>query len=64
MERFWDLWERIRKDRKHTGVIIEMTRSKTLVNLLQLLREGAITLEDLDEFSKELQMAVRFFIES
>ena len=60
-ERFWDLWERIRKDRKHTGVIIEMTWSKTIANLLQLLREGVIPLEDLNEFSEKLQMAISFF---
>lgn len=63
-DRFWELWDRIRKDRKHTGVIIEMTRSKTIVNLLQLIREGAITMDDLHEFSEDLQKAVRFFIKS
>ena len=53
---FWELEERIWKDKKKTGVIIRgMSRSKMWEHILDLLLEGAITLEDLSEFSEDLQ---------
>lgn len=33
------------------------------VNIVDLIREGAITLDDLAEFSEELQEQVRFLVE-
>lgn len=53
---FWELEERIRKDKKKTGVIVRgMSRSKMWVHMLNLLREGVIMLEDLSAFSEDLQ---------
>lgn len=62
-ERFWQLWERIKEDRKCTGVIAQMSRSRVIFNLADLVGEGVITLEDLSEFSEELQERVRFIVE-
>lgn len=62
-EKFWKLEKRIKKDRKKTGVQLEMKRSKLIENILSLLNEGAIQLEDLEEFSDGLKETIRFFVE-
>ena len=54
-ERFWAVEERIRNDRKKVAVRAEMRRSEMLFSIVSLIREGAITLEDLDGFSEELR---------
>ena len=42
------------------GVVVDMRRSMMIQNILQLLGEGATTLDDLDGFSEELREAVGF----
>lgn len=59
-DRFWTLADRIKQDRKLTGVVAENSRSQMTFNILDLIREGAITLEDLSDFSEELQERMRF----
>ena len=61
-DRFWKLWERIKEDRKSTDVIVQMSRSSVIFNIVDLIREGAITLDDLAGFSEKLQAQVQFFI--
>ena len=53
---FWELEERIRQDKKKTGVIArDIKRSNMWMHMLELLGEGAITLDDLSEFSEDLR---------
>lgn len=59
-EKFWALEERIRNDKKNTGVQLRMSRSNCIYNIAALLNEGAITMDDLEEFSDELKERVRF----
>ena len=47
-DKFWALEKRIKKDKQKTGVVVDMRRSMMIQNILQLLGEGAITLDDLD----------------
>mgnify|MGYP000682951004 CR=1 FL=1 len=55
-EIFWELEERIWQDKKQTGVVVRgMSRSKMYEHILDLLLEGAITLDDLTEFSEDIQ---------
>ena len=54
-DRFWRLQERLQKDVRKTGVRTEMKRSVMIMNLRSLLREGAISKDDLDGFSEELR---------
>ena len=61
-EKFWALEERIRNDKKDTGVQLRMSRSNCISNIISLLNEGAITMADLDEFSDELKETIRFII--
>ena len=60
-EKFWVLEERIRNDKKDTGVQLRMSRSECLSNIASLLSEGAITMNDLEEFSDELKERMVFF---
>lgn len=62
-EKFWRLEKRIKEDKKKTGVQLEMSRSNLIYNIMSLINEGAISFEDLEEFSDELKETVRFFIE-
>ena len=41
----------------------QMSRSSVIMNLVNLIGEGAITLDDLAEFSEEVQERVRFLVE-
>ena len=58
-ERFWKAEKMINREKKSTGVIIEMSRSTFKLNLLRLLKEKAIVLDDLSDFSSELQEEIR-----
>lgn len=60
-EKFWKLEKKIKDDRKHTGVVVDMRRSKLIYNLVSLIDEGAVELEDLADFSDELKENVRIF---
>lgn len=54
-ERFWALYQRMRKDSTNPGVQIRMSRSKMRDNVLHLLLDGVIGLSDLEGFSLELR---------
>lgn len=57
--RFWALEKRIRNDKRDTGVMVEdMSRSNMLYHIMSLVREGAIGMEDLGEFSEGLRETV------
>lgn len=60
-ERFWTLEERIRNDKKDTGVQLKMSRSNCIPNIISLLNEEVITMEDLDEFSDELKETILMY---
>ncbi len=51
---FWELEKRIKKDRKHPGVILEMRKSNAVWDIIVFLREDIISWEDLNGFSQEL----------
>ncbi len=60
---FWDLFNRINKDRYHIGICVDMSRSKLFFNIMSLITEGVISFSNLDEFSKELKEEINFIIE-
>lgn len=62
-EKFWRLDKRIKEDRKKTGVQLEMSRSNLIYNIISLINDGAISFEDLEEFSDELKETVSAFVE-
>lgn len=61
---FWELDSRIKRDKKLTGVIVhDMSRSQMHIHLLDLLREGAITLNDLSDFSEDIQEWLKWHVQ-
>ena len=61
--KFWELEKRIKEDKKSPGVIIDMRRSTAINQIVNLLLGEVISLDDLKEFSDDLQEAVRFIVE-
>ena len=60
--KFWQLEKRINQDKKKTGVIAEMKRSLLITNLYYLIREAAIGVNDLDDFSDKLQEHIKHMV--
>ena len=53
-EHFWELEKRIRNDKKHPGVILEMNKSEAIWDIAILIKKKVINLKDLEGFSQEL----------
>ena len=58
-EKFWKVEKLIFREKKSAGVIVEMSRIMFKINLLKLLNEKAVTMEDLVDFSPELQEEIK-----
>ena len=61
-EKFWNLYDRINADVNCVGVQIRMSRSRMIQNIISLINEGAITLDDLSDFSNDLRENVQDII--
>lgn len=61
--KFWELEKRIKQDKKSPGVLVDMRRSTAINNIVNLVLGEVIYLDDLDEFSDDLQEAVKFMVE-
>ncbi|MBQ0064253.1 MAG: multidrug transporter [Firmicutes bacterium] len=59
-EKFWALEKRIKEDRRKPGVIVSISRSELTYIILGLLRDGAITEKDLEDFSEEFQEQILY----
>ena len=53
------LYEKRKGLLRKAGVILRKSRSMLIYNICDLIDEGAITMEDLEEFSDELKERVR-----
>lgn len=62
-EKFWDLGKRIKEDKKHPGVLMEMRKSEAIWNLVYLIRLKVIEYEDLEDFSDGLKAEVKRILE-
>lgn len=60
-EKFWALEKKIRNDKKSAGVIVEVRKTEMFMNIISLLNDGAITMDDLSDFSDDFQELVRRF---
>lgn len=60
-DKFWKLEKRIKEDKKDCGVHCEMSRSNQFYIMMSLLNEGAITMDDLDDFSDDLKDTIGHF---
>ena len=62
-EKFWELEKRIKEDKHHPGVIMEMSKSEVIWDIVRLIRLKVIAYDDLSEFSGELQQEVKRILE-
>lgn len=62
-DHFWELEKRIKSDKKHPGVILEMNKSEAIWDIAVFVKKKVITIEDLDGFSQELIDSVKEILE-
>ena len=62
-EKFWALEKRIKEDKRHPGVIMELSKSEAIWDIVYLIRLKVITYDDLSEFSEELRQEVKRILE-
>lgn len=58
-DKFWELEMRIKEDKRHPGVIMEMSKSEVIWDIVRLIRLKVIAYDDLSDFSDELQKDAR-----
>lgn len=61
-DKFWNLEERIKKDKKHPGVMLELSKGNMIFDIVALINSGVITTADLADFSDELKESVDFLL--
>lgn len=59
---FWELNDRIKKDQNNPGVIMEMSRSLLVENLISLIKHNVITLDELNDFSEETKESIQMWL--
>ena len=57
-DKFWKLEERIKKDKKHPGVMLELCKGNMICDIVALIKGGVITMADLEGFSDEIKESV------
>ena len=62
-EKFWELEKRIKEDKRHPGVIMEVNKSEVIWDIVRLIRLKVTTYDDLSDFSDELQNEVKRILE-
>ena len=57
-DKFWELEKRIKKDKKHPGVRLELNKGNMIFDIVTLINSGVITTADVADFSDELKESV------
>ena len=60
-DKFWKLEERIKKDKKNPGVMLELRKGNMIFDIAALINSGVVTVDDLADFSDELKESVAYF---
>ena len=53
-DHFWELEKRIKNDKKHPGVMLEMKKSEAIWDIAIFIKKKVITIKELEGFSQEL----------
>ena len=61
-DHFWELEERIRKDKRNPGVLLDVRKSNAIWDIAAFVGRGIITMDELDGFSPDLIDAVRLIL--
>lgn len=51
-QNYWECFKAMKKNQRDVGVIAEIARSQMMYNIISLLQEGAISKDDLVDFSE------------
>ena len=62
-EKFRKLEERIKKDKRHPGIVMELSKSEMIWDIVRLIRLNVIVYYDLSDFSDALQHEVKRILE-
>lgn len=62
-DKFWELEKKIKTDRRHPGVILNMEKSEAIYDIISLVRLGVISYDDLADFSEDLQQEVKLILD-
>lgn len=62
-EKFRKLEERIKKDKRHPGIVMELSKSEIIWDIVRLIRLNVIVYDDLSDFSDALQQEVKRILE-
>ena len=62
-EKFRKLEERIKKDKRHPGIVMELSKSEMIWDIVRLIRLNVIVYDDLSDFSDALQQEVKRIFE-
>ena len=57
-----ELEKRIKQDKKHPGVLIELRKSTALWDIAYFIRDKVITMDELEGFSADLIDAVKLIL--
>jgi len=60
--KFWGIEKRIKRDRKTSGVCIELRKSDMFWDIAGLIHDKIISMDDLEEFSDDLKEAVALIL--
>lgn len=61
--KFWELEKRLKQDKKNPGVILNLSKSDMIFDLMRLVKDGVVTMDDLQDFSEEIKNHVKLFIQ-
>ena len=61
-DKFWKLEERIKKDKRHPGVLCEVSKENMIFDIVALIKRDVITVADLKDFSDELKEYVNYLL--
>ena len=61
-DHFWELEERIKKDKKNPGVLIELHKSDAYWDIAMFVKRKIITMDDLHGFSEDVKDAVTLIL--
>jgi len=61
-DHFWELEKRIRQDKKHPGVLLNLRRSDAIWDIAAFVGYEVISLDDLEGFSEDLIDAVKLIL--
>lgn len=59
---FWELEKRIRQDKKHPGVLLQLRKSTAIWDIAYFVQDGVITMDELEGFSEDLIDAVKLIL--